>query len=172
MGHPSSAISIKIRHATRNDLDHVVAFNLALAQETEGRLLEECLVREGVQALSDNPSQGFYLVAEIQEGEKTQIVGQLMITYEWSDWRNGVFWWIQSVYVHPGWRKKGIFRHLFEFIRREAKARRDVVGLRLYVEEQNSQAMVIYQKLGLIPTPYQVFEQDFVLHSKESMPSR
>jgi ribosomal protein S18 acetylase RimI-like enzyme len=87
----------------------------------------------------------------------------MMITYEWSDWRNGLFWWIQSVYVEPRFRSQGVFKALYRHVEHLARTTPGVCGLRLYVENSNSQAQEIYQRLGLQRTAYQMFEVDFIL---------
>jgi len=138
-----------------------------LALETEGRELSESLLRQGTQNLFKNSSYGFYLVAEIPDMVGHKVIGQLLVTYEWSDWRNGVFWWIQSVYIEKEWRQAKVFRRLFEYIRDEAKKRTDVVGLRLYVEKDNNDAKTVYEKLGLALTPYEMYEIDFILGSEK-----
>ncbi|HEX5549526.1 MAG TPA: GNAT family N-acetyltransferase, partial [Nitrospira sp.] len=102
---------LTIRPAGRDDVDSIVAFSAAMAMETEQRRLDHARLREGTQSLLSTPSLGFFMVAEVQIAQRPVLVGQLMITYEWSDWRNGVFWWIQSVYVDPNWRRRGVFRH-------------------------------------------------------------
>ena len=115
----------------------------------------------GVQALLDDPAKGIYVIAE-SDGTP---VGQLLITYEWSDWRNGNFWWLQSVYVLEPFRGRGVFRALFEHVQELAKARPDVCGLRLYMDADNSRARQTYHRLGWKPTRYELFEIDFVLGS-------
>jgi GNAT superfamily N-acetyltransferase len=112
-------------------------------------------VRRGVAALLKDPAKGIYFVAE----HKSRVVGQLCITYEWSDWRNGNFWWIQSVYVEQEFRGRGIFASLFEHVQKLARERTEVCGLRLYMEKDNERARGVYQKLGLKQTHYQVFEK-------------
>jgi ribosomal protein S18 acetylase RimI-like enzyme len=154
---------LTIRRAVSEDVDSLVAFSAAMAWETEQRRLDETRLREGTQSLLGTPSLGFFLVAEAAKSERTALVGQLMITYEWSDWRNGVFWWIQSVYVDPAWRRRGVFRRLLEEVMASAKAAPDVCGVRLYVEQENRTAQAVYQRLGLSPSGYRVYEQDFVL---------
>jgi len=156
---------ILIRQATLNDFQAVVEFNAALAWETEGKQLDSSRLQEGVIAVLNNSEHGFYLIAEDVHSEKT--IGQLLITYEWSDWRNGVFWWIQSVYVTEEWRRRGVFQSLYRYVLEEAKNQKMVAGVRLYVEKENRQAQQVYQKLGLFPAGYQVYELDFVL-SQES----
>ena len=132
---------------------------MRLALETEGRRLSPSRLKSGVSALLRDKSKGVYFIAEIGG----QIAGQLLITREWSDWRNGHFWWIQSVYVVEKFRGQGVFRALFKHVRALAKARRDVCGLRLYMEAGNARARQAYERLGLKQTEYQVFEMDFVM---------
>ena len=154
---------LTVRPAGRDDVDSIVAFSAAMAMETEQRRLDQARLREGTQSLLSTPSFGFFRVAEVQIAERPVLVGQLMITYEWSDWRNGVFWWIQSVYVDPNWRRRGVFRRMIEEVMASAKAAPEVCGVRLYVEQNNHAAQMIYQRLGLSPSGYKVYEQDFVL---------
>jgi len=163
---------LTIRPAGRDDVDSIVAFSTAMALETEQRRLDQARLREGTQSLLSTPSLGFFMVAEVLVSERPLLVGQLMITYEWSDWRNGVFWWIQSVYVDPHWRRQGVFRRMLEEVMASAKAAPDVCGVRLYVEQNNHAAQTIYQRLGLLPSGYMVYEQDFVLpqHAREHAP--
>jgi GNAT superfamily N-acetyltransferase len=114
----------------------------------------------------ERPGYGFYIVAELPEDTRYKPVGQLMITYEWSDWRNGAFWWIQSVYVEPDRRGLGVFRAMHDYILAKAKADPRVCGIRLYVERENRRAQTVYQRVGFSPSAYIVFEQDFVLGQK------
>ena len=134
-----------------------------MALETEGRQLDQNKLLEGTLSLLDSSERGFFMVAEMPQGTPPQLVGQLMITYEWSDWRNAVFWWVQSVYVAPAWRRQGIFRRMHDTIVARAKADPKVCGIRLYVERDNRTAQTVYQRLGLAPSAYAVYEQDFVL---------
>ena len=150
-----------IRLATLDDIDVIAEFNSLLAQETEGRTLDGALLKRGVSALLGDPAKGLYFLA-IDGGKP---VGQLMITTEWSDWRNGNFWWIQSVYVRKEVRGTGVFRQLYEHVLTEAQARTDVVGLRLYVDRQNEAAQATYARLGMSKSEYEMFELDFVLPS-------
>ena len=150
---------LRVRMATARDVGTLVDFNARLALETEGRRLDRERLRRGVLALLDRPGLGFYIVAEA-EG---QVVGSLMITYEWSDWRNGHFWWLQSVYVVPPWRRRGVFRTLFRHILEEAQGRGDVCGLRVYVDRDNEAARRTYQSMGMSPARYDLLEWDFVL---------
>jgi len=130
-----------------------------MAWETERRRLNLARVERGVAALLRDPAKGIYFLAEVDG----QITGQLLITYEWSDWRNGTFWWIQSVYVAPEHRQRGVFRALFEHVHRLAKSRKDVCGLRLYMHAKNHRARRTYERLGMDHSDYEVFEMDFVL---------
>ena len=134
-----------------------------MARETEGRALDRDRLRRGTLAVLRSPEKGFYLVAEGSSKAERPMVGQLMVTYEWSDWRNATFWWIQSVYVIPRWRRRGVYRRMHEFVLNEARSRGDVCGVRLYVEEKNSAAQAAYARVGLAHAPYRVFEEDFVL---------
>jgi len=143
-----------IRPAESRDTAVLAAFNVAMADETVSRRLDLPTVTAGVCGLLENPQAGFYLVAE-QQG---QVVGSLMVTYEWSDWRNKCFWWIQSVYVQPAWRRRGIFTRLFQDVRSRAAARSDVCGLRLYVEQHNHIAQATYKSLGMDETHYDMYE--------------
>ena len=155
---------ISIREASRSDLECLVDFNAAMALETEGRHLDKSRLRAGTQSVLESPSRGVYVVGEVHgRNPKSRIVGQLLVTYEWSDWRNANFWWLQSVYVHPEWRNQSVFRRLYEFVLEQARSRSDVCGVRLYVEQDNSKAQAVYTTLGLGPTPYRIFEVDFVL---------
>ena len=157
---------IWVRQAQWDDLDTIVAFNTALARETEQRDLDVVKLREGVRTLLASPGHGFYVVAEQRRSDGAQVVGQLMITYEWSDWRNGIFWWVQSVYIPPHYRRQGIFRALHDHIQKRATADPTVCGIRLYVERDNHQAQTVYRRVGLTPSGYTVFEQDFVLTAR------
>lgn len=155
--------SIQIRPATKNDADTIVEFNRAMAFETENRRLDLPTLRQGIQAVLESPRYGLYIVAELLENKSRTPIGQLMMTYEWSDWRNGVFWWIQSVYVAPERRGRGVFRAMYEHILAKAKTDPKVCGIRLYVERENRSAQTVYQRVGLAPSVYTVFEQDFIL---------
>jgi len=112
------------------------------------------------------------MVAEASHTDPPRLVGQLMITFEWSDWRNATFWWIQSVYVDPAWRRQGVFRRMHQTVMREARERTDVCGVRLYVEKDNPVAHATYERLGLIRSTYQIYESDFVLPLKTPKESR
>ena len=152
-----------IRAANLDDVESIITFSAAMALETENRQLNVARLKEGTLSLLNTPSYGFFMVAEIRDGEQRRLIGQLMITYEWSDWRNGVFWWIQSVYVDPAWRRRGVFRRIHEAVVSQAKADVKVCGLRLYVEQDNHTAEAVYQRVGLKRSVYKVYEEDFVL---------
>ncbi len=144
-----------IRLAEPRDVPILTEFNRRLAAETEGKKLDPAVVTRGVSAVFDDPKKGFYLVAEHQ-GE---VKGQLMVTLEWSDWRDAWFWWIQSVYVAIEARRQGVFRQLYHEVIRRAQAQGNVIGVRLYVERDNQRAQQTYQQLGMQATSYLVFEQ-------------
>jgi ribosomal protein S18 acetylase RimI-like enzyme len=144
-----------IRKASPNDAADIARFNQAMALETERRHLDELTVQAGVRSLFERPDLGFYVVAE-QDG---QPAGCLLITYEWSDWRNGVFWWLQSVYVLPEFRGKGLYRAMYSEVKRLAAEHGNVSGFRLYVEKENSRAIRIYEHLGMHEAPYLMYEE-------------
>ena len=149
--------TVRIREADLEDIDTVVEFNMALASETENKTLDRRTLTVGVrQALTDKRRSQYY-VAEIGSA----IVGQTMFTTEWSDWRNGTFWWIQSVYIDPAHRGRGIFRMLYEHIRSEAKRYPDIRGIRLYVHKDNQRAIETYRRMGMTLTDYMVCEEDW-----------
>lgn len=152
-------MKILIRKAVRADAPAIARFNFAMADETEHIQLDMNRLLRGVNGLFDDPSRGFYLVAETDG----VIVGQLMITFEWSDWRNGVFWWIQSVFVQKEFRAQKVFRSLYDKVVSMAKGEGNVCGIRLYVEKENERAHAVYKKLGMSVTHYNLLEVDFVL---------
>jgi ribosomal protein S18 acetylase RimI-like enzyme len=154
--------AMKIRKARPTDAAVIAEFNTRIAWETEKLHLDPQTIRRGVRAVLKDPGKGTYFVAEIEGA----VVGQLLITYEWSDWRNGNFWWIQSVYVAAAHRQAGVFRSLFAQVQKLAQARRDVCGLRLYVEKHNDRAQHAYAKLGMAKTHYEVFETDLRAKTK------
>lgn len=146
--------SIRIRRATRNDREALIQFNKGLAAETEDTRLSQPLLSAGVDAVLDDSEKGFYFVADV-DGVS---VGGLLITTEWSDWRNAYFWWIQSVYVEPAHRKRGVYSCLHEHVIREAKTSGDVCGVRLYVDRDNDRARRTYERLGMSRARYDLYE--------------
>jgi GNAT superfamily N-acetyltransferase len=142
------------------DAPIIARFNLRLAAETEGLHLDPERVAAGVSALLGDPAKGVYYVAEAA----SQVVGQLMITFEWSDWRNGNIWWLQSVFVDPVFRRRGVFRLLFKHVQHLAQAQEGVRALRLYMHSENDRARRTYERLGMQRTAYEVFEQEFLQH--------
>jgi len=153
-------MNITIRSAAPADAGSIAAHNAAMALETENVHLDPNRLRLGVDAVLNDPAKGFYAVAEAE----AQVVGQMMVTFEWSDWRNGTFWWVQSVYVQPPYRKQGVYRRIYEHVLREAKSRNDVCGVRLYVDKDNRTAQQVYERLGMNPAHYAMYELDFVLN--------
>ena len=154
-----SPTPIVIRPATPEDAEFLVRGNTQLALESEDLSLDMDLLRNGIHAIFDDPSRGFYLIAEI-DGTRA---GQMMITYEWSDWRNGMFWWIQSVYTVSEFRRRGVFRALYAHVEQLAQQRGSVCGLRLYVDIHNHRAQATYLRCGMRETAYRVLEVDNVL---------
>lgn len=146
---------MEIRKARKDDIDALIGFNEAMALETEGKKLFTGTLRKGVEAVFDDRQKGFYLVAE----DGGRAIGGLMVTYEWSDWRNAWFWWIQSVYVNPNYRGQKIYSQLYEFVKREAAAAGSVCGFRLYVEKENVHAQKVYEKVGMEETYYLMYEE-------------
>lgn len=147
----------EIRAARPDDRDTIVAFNRALAEESEGLGLDATQLRRGVEAVLGDPGKGRYWLAA--EGEA--VIGQLMVTLEWSDWRCGWFWWIQSVYVRPDRRGRGVYRKLHDHVLAEARSRDDVCGIRLYVDVDNRAARRVYDRTGMKPARYEMRELDF-----------
>jgi ribosomal protein S18 acetylase RimI-like enzyme len=149
---------IKVRLAEFDDWETISRYNCLLAVETEETQLDQQKIDAGVQAILQDENKGRYFVAVNETGD---IVGQLMHTLEWSDWRNGQIWWLQSVYVHADYRRQGVFRQLFDRLANEANQNPGVVGLRLYVEHQNEIAQQTYQKLGFGLGGYHVMQNIF-----------
>lgn len=147
---------MEIRIATAADAESLVAFNQAMAMETEGKSLPTDVLSRGVAAVFEDAGKGFYVVAE----DDGTIAGGLMVTFEWSDWRNGWFWWIQSVYVLPGYRGKGIYALLYDHVKRLAAEARNVCGFRLYVEHDNERAMRVYERVGMAASHYVMYEEE------------
>jgi len=152
-------VTVSIRPARTEDAEVIADFNARLAADTEDLVLDRARLLAGVRAVLADPAKGFYAMAE----RAGATVGQLLVTREWSDWRNGDFWWIQSVFVVPEARGAGVFRSLYEHVDRLARERGDVCGLRLYVERHNERAQRTYARLGMQRTVYDMFETDYVL---------
>ena len=148
---------IQVRHASLVHVDSIIDFNIAMAKETEGKELEMEIVRPGVEAVFARNDLGFYVIAE----HTGRAVGQLLITYEWSDWRNAFFWWIQSVYVSPEYRRQGVYKALHFYAAEDARQKGNVCGLRLYVDKDNTIAQGVYAGLRMRPTHYDMYETDF-----------
>ncbi len=146
-----------IRPAQASDVVALTRFNMTMALETENKQLDEKTVTAGVQSLIENPAAWFYVLAE-QDGE---VIAGLMVTYEWSDWRNRCFWWIQSVYVLPSHRRQGVFTRLYNSVKSMAESRDDICGLRLYVEQNNAIAQATYKRLGMDETHYDMYDVEF-----------
>lgn len=147
---------MEIRIATREDIPALVQFNQAMALETEHKHLDQELLTSGVSAVFEDESKGFYVVI----GVEGTVAAGLMITTEWSDWRNGWFWWIQSVYVRPEHRGTGLYGKMYEFVKTLAGQTRNVCGFRLYVEKENERAQRVYEKLGMERTYYLMYEEE------------
>jgi ribosomal protein S18 acetylase RimI-like enzyme len=150
-------MTYNIRQATPQDASIIADFNDRIARETEKRSLDPEIIRSGVDTLLADRSKGQYWVAETNG----VVVGQIMVTYEWSDWRNGMIWWIQSVYVHPDHRRHGVFSGLYRHVESLAKSQPEVCGIRLYVEEGNARAQATYQSLGMRRPGYLVMQTVF-----------
>lgn len=148
-------MSLTIRRASMADEAVLVEFNLAIAWETEHKRLNRDVLAAGIRAVFADAARGFYTVAQDERG---QVVGQMMVTFEWSDWRNGWFWWVQSVYVREDARRSGVFRALYREIERQAAADPNVIGLRLYFERDNTRAQSTYRALGMRDTSYGMME--------------
>jgi GNAT superfamily N-acetyltransferase len=148
------ASELQVRIAEPRDVEAIAELNMAMARETESRRLCPETITSGIRAVFDNPNYGFYVVAE----SKGEVVGCLLITFEWSDWRSGLFWWIQSLYVRPASRRHGVFKQLHEFVKAEALRRPEVCGIRLYVEQSNRVAQHAYEEAGMKPTRYRLYE--------------
>lgn len=149
-------MSVTVRLAQLQDLTTLVSFNQALAQEVRGKELEAQQLTQGVQAVLNDCNRGFYTIAE-KEGKA---VAAALITFEWSDWRNAWYWWIQDVYVKPSYRQQGVFRTLYTHLRTQAQAA-NVSGLRLYVYKGNTTAQEVYHRLGMVPSSSDLFEENF-----------
>ena len=147
---------IYVRLAQLDDAPDIVSFNQAMAMETENKVLPTEVINAGVRRVFSESGLGFYVVAQSDES----IVGTLMVTKEWSDWRDGLFWWIQSVYVLAEFRGRGVYRAMYQFIKKQAQHNPSVCGFRLYVEKNNHIAKRAYQALGMNETHYLLYEQE------------
>lgn len=150
-------MSLEIRDATTGDAVTIADFNRRLAAESEDIRLDPAGLAAGVAALLADASLGRYWIAE----EHGEIVGQIMTTFEWSDWRNGMIWWIQSVYVREDARGHGVFSALYRHVEGLARAQPRICGLRLYVDDRNDRARRVYEKLGMHDGGYRVMENLF-----------
>ena len=146
---------MNIRIANFADTQSLVEFNQAMALETEGKRLDSSILQNGVEAVFADKEKGIYVVAE----DDGKIIGGLMITFEWSDWRGHWFWWIQSVYILPEARGKKIYSRLYEFVKEKARRQGNVCGFRLYVEKENVNAQKVYEKVGMESSHYLMFEE-------------
>jgi GNAT superfamily N-acetyltransferase len=147
---------MQIRLATKDDAAALVEFNQAMALETEGKRLDNDALKQGVNSVFAAIDKGFYVVAE----DNRKIVGGLMVTFEWSDWRNGWFWWIQSVYIEPKARGKHLYSQLYDFVKGKAADHGNVCGFRLYVERENLGARRVYEKVGMTRSHYEMYEEE------------
>lgn len=147
--------TLMVRIASAADSDAFVRFNRAMALETENKKLDAEIVTTGVREVFEDPARGFYVLAQCAN----DIVAALMVTYEWSDWRNANFWWIQSVYVTPEFRRRGLYRKLYDFVRERARSEGSVCGFRLYVEKNNVAAQRAYESLGMSASDYLMYEE-------------
>jgi GNAT superfamily N-acetyltransferase len=143
-----------VRQATQNDHSEIVEFQLAMAKETEGIELDKATVKSGVKAVLSDKTKGNYYVAET-EG---QVVSSLLTTFEWSDWRNGTILWIQSVYVKPEFRRKGVYRNMYSYIKSMVLNNEKLNGIRLYADKSNHAAHNTYENLGMNQDHYITFE--------------
>jgi GNAT superfamily N-acetyltransferase len=150
----STRKTLKCRDATNSDAAGIVDFQIAMAAETEDFALDRKICTKGVQAVFADRSLGRYFVVEAD----SQLVASLMITLEWSDWRNGVVWWIQSVYVRPEFRRGGVYAGLYNHVKQIAERDPNVRGIRLYVDRRNTSAQEVYRRMGMNGEHYQVFE--------------
>jgi GNAT superfamily N-acetyltransferase len=145
-----------VRLATSEDQEALVAFQRCMASETEGKGLSLDTLQEGVAGIFSHPERGFYIVAETGGA----VIAGLLVTYEWSDWRAGNFWWVQSVFVDSGWRRRGVYRAMYDQVRQLALAQDKVCGLRLYVDQDNESAHRTYESLGMHRTRYHLYETE------------
>ncbi|MBW4578085.1 MAG: GNAT family N-acetyltransferase [Tildeniella nuda ZEHNDER 1965/U140] len=143
-----------IRKARLQDLATIVNFNLSLVKEARGKDLDPTTLQKGVQAVLNDGDRGFYTVAEVE----AKVVAAVLVTFEWSDFRNAWFWWLQDVYVEPNYRQQGVFRSLYQYLKDQATLS-NVCGLRLYVYQDNARAQAVYQSLGMQPSDSLMYEE-------------
>ena len=155
---PLAKPTVLVREANPADAPRIVEFQQAMALETEGKTLNESLVTPGVAAVFASPDKGFYIVAEVDGA----VVGSLLITYEWSDWRNATFLWIQSVFVDAGYRRQGVYTAMHNNVLSLAESDDALCGVRLYVERTNLAAQQTYKNLGMDHSHYDMYEIDFL----------
>ena len=146
-------MSANIREATIDDAPSIARFQVAMAMETENKQLEPAIVEAAVRAVFEDASRGFYLVGEVDGN----VVGSLLVTYEWSDWRNCNMWYIQSLFVEANHRGQGVFKNLYQQVIERAKSN-DVMFVRLYVEVENERAQRVYESLGMKRMPYYMYD--------------
>nr|MBS0210737.1 GNAT family N-acetyltransferase [Planctomycetota bacterium] len=151
------ASSIHVRDASSDDVAIIAEFNSRLAEESEHKRLDPNVIQRGVARGMARPEQCRYFLAEIDG----QVIGQTMITFEWTDWRDGILYWLQSVFVRPEYRGQGVFRALFDHVMQTAKADPDARGMRLYVERENTAALATYGRLGMQPSGHLLYEIDW-----------
>lgn len=140
--------SLLIRKASPEDAKTIAEFQVAMALESENLKLNPEVVDQGVRGVFENLSRGIYFVAT-PLGNPTKVIASLLITYEWSDWRNGTVWWIQSVYVRPDWRRQGVYKKMYSHLQKLVQESPDLKGLRLYVDKTNTRAQRVYENLGM-----------------------
>ncbi|HEV7240839.1 MAG TPA: GNAT family N-acetyltransferase [Thermoanaerobaculia bacterium] len=145
---------VRYREGVPSDADDIIDFQIAMARETEDFELQRDITTRGVHAVFADPALGRYFVAEADG----HVVASLMITYEWSDWRNGVVWWIQSVYVVPDFRRRGVYAGLYQHVKAMVEAEPSIRGIRLYVDDRNTSAQEVYTRLGMNGEHYKVYE--------------
>lgn len=145
---------VQIRLATEEDSKEIIDFQLKMALESEGVKLNHDTLTDGVVAVFRDSQKGKYFVAE----DSQKIVGSMLITYEWSDWRNQWVYWLQSVYIIPAYRGKGIFRLMYQQIKNQVEREKGVAGIRLYVDVSNKHAIGVYNSVEMDGDHYKVFE--------------
>ena len=150
-------VQISIREGSISDTPTISRFQQQMALETESKILKESTIRKGVESVLKCPNKGFYIIAETD----SQIIGSLLVTFEWSDWRNGWFFWIQSVFVDVKYRRQGVYRVMHSEVIRRTKASGNCCGIRLYVEKDNRNAQKVYKTLGMHETDYYLYEEEF-----------